>query len=345
MKYLRQVLDRIPWRRRFKIGVWGNATEAVFSVSLVGIGLIVLVWCIVTQWLSGAASTQNELIQRILGMVFSGAIIGLGGFRLVRVMYASSGSPEHRSQFLQQALDLDYLRSSEPIATSAPSVPQLPPGRLAAGQRLRFRINQSTPSRGRLSGLVAFALLMLGVSTVLVAVISEQWEVLPLDRLLMTATVLIVLVSVTVWLLWKTGRSLIEQFQLGLTRIELSGHPISPGVDYQLFFQQTGEIRLEKLDLVLQCFEQTTYEQGTDICTHRETTYEQMLVETTGVQLSAEEPRYSLELRLPECAMHSFLSDNNQIGWQLVVKGKKKGCPEFRRDFPILVFPKSVGRS
>lgn len=345
MKYLRQVLDRIPWRRRLTVGVWGNATEAVFSVSLVGIGLIVLVWCVVTQWLSGASSSQNEFFQRILGMVFSGAIIGLGGIRLVRVMYANSGSPEHRSRFLQQALDLDYLRSSEPIATSAPSVPQLPPGRLVAGQRLRFRIKQSTPSRGRLSGLVAFALAMLGVSTVLVAVIWEQWEVLPLDRLLMTASVLAVLVSVTVWLLWKTGRSLIEQFQLGLTRIELSGHPISPGVDYQLFFQQTGEIRLEKLDLVLQCFEQTTYEQGTDICTHRETTYEQLLVETTGVQLSAEEPRHSLELRLPDSAMHSFLSDNNQIGWQLVVKGKKKGCPEFRREFPILVFPKSVARS
>ncbi|MBL8889435.1 MAG: hypothetical protein JNL67_05620 [Planctomycetaceae bacterium] len=344
MKYLKQLLARIPWQRRLTVGVWGNATEAVFSVSLVGVGLIVLVWCIVTQWLSGASSSGNELFQRVLGMVFSGAIVCVGGFRLVRVMYATSGSPEHRSRFLQQALDLDYLRTSEPMATSAPSVPQLPPGRLTAGQRLRFRVNQSTPSRGRLFGLVAFALLMLGVSTVLVAVIWEQWEVLPLDRLLMTASVLAVLVFVTFWLLWKTGRSLIEQFQLGLTRIELSGHPLTPGVEYQLYFQQTGEIRLEKLDLVLQCFEQTTYEQGTDICTHRETTFEQVLVETSGVQLSAEEPRHSLELRLPENAMHSFLSGNNQIGWQLVVKGKKKGCPEFKREFPILVFPKSVGR-
>jgi hypothetical protein len=344
VNYLKQLLKRVPWQRRLTVGYWGNETEAIFSVSLLGIGFVVLIWCIVTQWMAGPLAPQGELIQRILGMIFSGAILLLGAFRLVRTLYANAGSPEHRSRFLQQALDLDYLKAFEPVQTSAPTVPKLPPGRVTTGQRLRYRIQGATPSRGRWLGLAVFALLMLGVCTVLVAVLWEQWNVLGLERLLMTSAVLVVLVLVTGGLLWKTGRSLVEQIQLGPTYLELSHHPLMPGTDYQLYFQQVGKIRLESLGLVLECFEQTTYQQGTDICSHRQTTFEQILIQSDGVVLSEEEPRHQLEFRVPETAMHSFLSASNQIGWRLVVKGRKSGCPEFKREFPILVLPKSVAR-
>jgi hypothetical protein len=344
VNYFKRLIGRIPWQRRLTVGFWGNETEAIFAVSLLGIGVVVFIWCVVTQWMAGLVSPWTDLVPRILGMVFSGAIIILGGFRLIRALYSTAGSPEHRSRFLQRALDLDYLKALDPALTSAPTVPKLPPGRIGNGERLRFRINDSKQSRGRWLGLAAFALLMLGVCTVLVAVVWEQWEVLGLERLLMTSAVLVVLVGVTGGLLWKTGRSLVEQIQLGPTRVELSHHPLVPGIDFQIYFQQVGKIRLEKLGLVLECFEQTTYQQGTNICTHRQTTFEQTLIQSEGVQLSEDEPRHQVEFHLPDNAMHSFLSASNQIGWRLVVKGKKSGCPEFTREFPILVLPKSVAR-
>lgn len=344
MSYLKRLLDRIPWQRRLTVGFWGNETEAIFSGALLGIGFVVLIWCIVTQWMADPLAPRSELLQRILGMIFSVAIVVLGGFRLVRALYANSGSPEHRSRFLQQALDLDYLKAFDPVLTTAPNVPKIPPGRIGSGQRLRYRIQGSRQSRGRWLGLAAFAMLMLGVCTVLVAVVWEQREILGIERLLMTVSVLVVVVLVTGGLLWKTGQRLVEQIQLGPTCVELSHHPLVPGGEYQVYFQQVGKIRLEKLGLVLECFEQTTYQQGTDICTHRQTTFEQVLVESDGVQLTEQEPRHQIEFRVPDEAMHSFLSANNQIGWRLVVKGKKSGCPEFKREFPILVLPKSVGR-
>lgn len=294
--------------------------------------------------MDGVLSPWTNWLPKILGMIFSGAIVFLGGFRLIRALYSNAGSPEHRSRFLQQALDLDYWKAFDPSLTSAPTIPKLPRGRVGVGERLRFRINDSKQARGRWLGLAAFALMMLGVCTVLGAVVWEQWRVLGFERLLMTSGVLVVVAGVTGGLLWKTGRSLVDQIQLGPTRVELSQHPLVPGNDYQVYFQQVGKIRLEKLALVLECFEQTTYQQGTDICTHRQTTFEQSLIQSEGVQLTEQEPRHQVEFHLPDDAMHSFLSASNQIGWRLVVKGKKSGCPEFKREFPVLVLPKSVAR-
>lgn len=345
MRNWRETLSRWTWPRRVTAHFWGNATEAVFSVALTAIGLVVLTWSIASQFLGDADWNLGALLQRGLGVVLSGALVLIGAVRLLRVLYLGSGSPEQRSQFLQRAWESDYLRPFELTSTDLPAVPRLSAGRIVAGQRLRFRLVGVALSRGRWLGLAAFALGMLGVCTVLVAVIWEQWDVLARERWLMTLAVLVVLVAVTAMLLWKTGRDLVQQIQLGPTSVELSQHPLLPGSPCQIFFQQVGEIRLDKLQVVLECSEQATYQQGTDVVTHRQTVYEQTLWEQSKVQLSDREPREQWEFELPAVAMHSFTSASNQILWRIIVKGVKQGCREFRREFPILVLPRSAGRS
>jgi len=338
-------LSRWLWPRRVTAQFWGNATEAVFSVSLMAVGLVVLTWCLASQFLGEAGWNLGALLQRGLGVALSGVLVLIGGFRLLRVLYLSNSSPEQRSQFLQRAWESDYLRSFELTSTDLPSVPRLEVGRIVAGQRLRYRLVGVALSRGRWLGLATFALGMLGVCTVLMAVIWDQWEGLARERWLMTLAVLGVLVAVTGALLWKTGRDLVEQIQLGPTVVELAQHPLLPGSPCQIFFQQVGEIRLDKLQLVLECLEQATYQQGTDMVTHRHAVYEQTLWEQQKVQLSDSEPREQLEFEMPAAAMHSFSSGNNQILWRIIVKGVKQGCREFKREFPILVLPMSAGRT
>lgn len=341
----REILSRLSWPRRVTAQFWGNATEAVFSVSLMAAGLVVLTWCTASQFLGDADWNLGALLQRGLGVALSGALVLIGGVRLIRVLYLSSSSPEQRNQFFQRAWESDYLRAFELTSTELPAVPRLALGRIVPGQRLRYRLVGVALSRGRWLGLAAFALGMLGVCTVLMAVIWDQWDGLARERWLLTLGVLGVLVAVTGLLLWKTGRDLVEQIQLGPTWVELSQHPLLPGSPCQIFFQQVGEIRLDKLQLVLECLEQATYQQGTDVVTHRQTVYEQTLWEQQKVQLSANEPREQLEFEVPAAAMHSFSSANNQILWRIIAKGVKQGCREFRREFPILVLPMSAGRS
>lgn len=341
----REILSRLSWPRRVTAQFWGNATEAVFSVSLMAAGLVVLTWCTASQFLGDADWNLGALLQRGLGVALSGALVLIGGVRLIRVLYLSSSSPEQRNQFFQRAWESDYLRAFELTSTELPAVPRLALGRIVPGQRLRYRLVGVALSRGRWLGLAAFALGMLGVCTVLMAVIWDQWDGLARERWLLTLGVLGVLVAVTGLLLWKTGRDLVEQIHLGPTWVELSQHPLLPGSPCQIFFQQVGEIRLDKLQLVLECLEQATYQQGTNVVTHRQTVYEQTLWEQQKVQLSANEPREQLEFEVPAAAMHSFSSANNQILWRIIAKGVKQGCREFRREFPILVLPMSAGRS
>lgn len=337
-------LSRRSWPRRVTSQFWGNATEALFSVTLMAVGLVVLTWCLASQFLGEAGWNLGALLQRGLGIALSGVLVLIGGFRLLRVLYLSNSSPEQRSQFLQRAWESDYLRPFELTSTDLPAVPRLEVGRIVAGQRLRYRLAGVALSRGRWLGLAAFALGMLGVCTVLVAVIWDQWGGLAWERWLMTLAVLGVLIAVTGMLLWKTGRDLVEQIQLGATIVELAQHPLLPGSTCQIFFQQAGEIRLDKLQLVLECQEQATYQQGTDVVTHRQTVYEQTLWEQQKVQLSDCEPREQLEFEVPASAMHSFSSSSNQVLWRIIVKGVKQGCREFKREFPVLVLPTSAGR-
>lgn len=345
LAYIRRLAGRyLPWDRRLTRSFWGNATEAIFAATLIGVGLVLVTWFVATQVLAGLSGQWAGTLQRSLGIAVSSSLMLLGVFRLLRVFYANTGSQEHRSRFWQQAFDLDYLRPQDSVEQAFPNIPAVELGALGPGSRLRFRLVGLQPSRGRLLGLAAFSFLMLGVCTVLLAVMRDQWTQLSWERIAMTISVQCVLVGVTAWLLMKTGKGLVTQSQVGESSVELSHHPLLPGQDYQVYFHQIGEIRLEKLCLLLECWEQTTFQEGTDVCSQEHTSYSAELAEMTNVELREEGASGIYPLRLPEDAMHSFVAENNRIGWRVVLVGKPQGGREFRREFPFVVRPVSGAR-
>jgi len=339
---LRQWSAGFPWRRRFSRSFWGNATEAVFSIVLLCLGLVVLIWCLVGLWQSWNQMTFGVFGQVVIGVLLSSGLVVIGGFRLIRVLYENAGSQEQRSLLWQQALDREYLRPLDTVVQEFPTVPSLASHRLGTGSQLRYRLVGIRQSRSRWLGLVGFSLLMLGVSTVLGAVVWDEWPGLKLDRLILMLSCLAGLVLVTAWLLWKTGKQLVDQVQLGPTQLEISRHPLVPGEEYQVFFCQNGEIRLESLKISLECFEQSTYQQGTDCCTQQQTAYRQNIAEFHAVTLANQALQHQCEFQVPAGAMHSFAAGSNSVGWRLVVSGVKPGCQEFRREFPIIVVPASA---
>ena len=45
------------------------------------------------------------------------------------------------------------------------------------------------------------------------------------------------------------------------------------------------------------------------------------------------------DFSVPPGGMHSFKSENNEVRWSLEVKGDVVGWPDFKRAFPVIVYP------
>lgn len=335
------LLNRIPWQRRWSQNFWGNATEVLFDSLLTMIGVVVFVWGLVGQWQSWPGYVPMNLSHWMVRTVLCGGLVSIGSFRLARMLLVHTGSAEQRNSLLQNAFDLDYLLPSDRLNEHHPSVPVWNREVLSAGSKLRYRLKSVRQSSSKLIGLISFTLLMVIVSTVMVGVIWGDWRFGQLDRMVLMVGLLLAMLGLTFWLTWQTAKGLVRQVRLGPTLLELSQHPIRPGESCQVFLRQKGDIRLDCLIVLLECREEATYQQGTDVCTKRAVVFSDTLVESKNVSLSQGSFEQLIVFQLPEEVMHSFTANNNQVTWRIVVSGVKAGCPEFNREFPIIVLPPS----
>ena len=135
-------------QRRWTQNFWGNTTEAVFAGLLILLGMALLAWSLVGQlqgWPEYVPLNWKRWIIR--GIIYSG-LLGVGLFRLVRILFLHSGSAEQRSNFLNQAFDLDYLRSDSSATEKFPGI-RTRNSRLRVGERLPFAIESNQPTRWR----------------------------------------------------------------------------------------------------------------------------------------------------------------------------------------------------
>ena len=152
----------------------------------------------------------------------------------------------------------------------------------------------------------------------------------------------VLMVPASIWTVYHFFRQLLKLTGIGPTSIELSSYPLQPGVACRLFVQQTGRVRLQLFDVDLICQEEVTYNQGTDVRTEKAVVYNQRLFRRRGISLDSNSPLESeLGLEIPDCAMHSFKSENNRVQWLIVVTAKAKNWPRLRRTFQVMVHPKT----
>lgn len=336
---LRQFLSAAFRQRRWTQNFWGNTTEVVFAGVLVMIGLMVLAWSLVgqlQQWPGYVPFSWGRWIIR--GTLCLG-LIGVGLFRLARILFLHSGSAEQRSNFLSQALfDLDYLRTNPSTSQPFPAI-RLRNSRLRVGQHLRYAIESNHPRRLRIWGLAFFSLLMVVVSTVNLANAWGDLQYGQIDRLALTILLLIAMLGLTIWLVWQTGKTLFREVRLGPTILELSDHPLRIGEKFDFFLRQTGDIRLDRIQVLLECREEVTYQQGTDVCNDQKLIRSDCVADYREIDLSRGAFQKRFVVPLPTGVMHSFDAPSNQIAWYAVVSGDHQGCPEFQREFPIIVVP------
>ena len=135
-------------------------------------------------------------------------------------------------------------------------------------------------------------------------------------------------------------RKLLIAGGIGATLVEISGHPLHPGMQYRLFLSQAGTLKMNVLRASLVCRESAAYRQGTNTRTETQEVYRQELLAREAFQIQRGRPfETEFDLNVPSDAMHSFMAEHNQVGWTLVVEGDVAGWPNFHRAFTVIVQP------
>ena len=142
------------------------------------------------------------------------------------------------------------------------------------------------------------------------------------------------------YLAYLAARSVMVAGGIEPTLVEISTHPLYPGGRYDLVIVQSGRLKVQRFSVVLVCDEEATFRQGTNSRTHTQRVVEIEIFHREHFSIERNEPLLArIELRVPESAMHSFLSPHNAVKWKLLVRGALTKWPDFERAFSLLVYP------
>ncbi len=329
-------------------GWWvvGSVSEAAFFGSLFLLGILSLT-TVVTWQVFWPESTILPIGFGFWLMVIASSsfiVIGLTGF--VLQVSRTLASPERRSAIVDQAKRDHQRRASGASQGADPSnLPSLNNLTDSPGIRLTYRLAQQGGERTPVVMCTLFTTAWNSMLAVLF-VISLQNHLSGRPDWFLTVLLLpfgVVSFFTTRWFF----RLMRQHTGIGPTTVEIDELPLLPGRRYQLYVCQYGRARFNNLSIRLIGYEESTYQQGTDIRTERvETARIDAVVvqpqDPSPLNLVAE-PEQPLELdcqiRLPIDMMHSFQGQNNAVVWKVVVTGDAIKWPSFCRSFPVVVYP------
>jgi hypothetical protein len=226
---------------------------------------------------------------------------------------------------------------------SAPKAASMmkPVDSVAPGQDLPVALKTDSKPGCFFFGALVFTVFWNGIVSIFVGqVISDlqrgvwNWFLIVFLTPFVLVGLVAVLVTLYALLLWFASRL------AGRLRLELSGHPLTPGQSYDwLLAQSGGGARIQGLTMALVCNEAATYRQGTSNTTDRKEVYKLTLVEGSADTTADPTMGHHGTLTLPLAAMPSFLSEHNVVEWKLSVQGSVLGFLPFSSDFPIEVQP------
>jgi hypothetical protein len=312
----------------------GLVAEGVLFSGLLGLGAYGLYWLI-----DHVLRVQGASWWTWFAMVIPIALIVSGALGLVALLWQSAASSERRAAVAQKARDWELpgklaLRER----ASLPTVPSIDAVIDSPGVRLAYRLPIDAAS-----GWVSFTMAVICVvwntfvATFVVQVIQLHREGRP--NWLLT-WLMVPFVVFGAWTLVALGRQVLLSIAVGTTRLEVSHHPIVPGVTYQGLVSQTGRLHVRWYQVQIVCEEQTSYQQGTDTRRAISRVYHATAFSQRKFDVAPHHVfEATFEFTVPADAMHSFVSTHNAVIWALVVKGRMARWGDFERRFPICVYP------
>lgn len=278
----------------------------------------------------------------LLVIPISFMLIGGGGF--VYRAWHWGKSAEHRAATGTGPIK---LRANHGNGSGQAALPTIPPsGNMSnsPGTMLRFRLPVSrSATLGLLVLIVVCVLWNLVAVFFVVDVVNRFMEGRP--NWVETAVV-VPLALVGLLLIYAAFRQLLIATGIGPTLVEISDHPLYPDGKYEVFLSQAGRLRLHSIELLLVGTEEVRYRQGTDTRTESRCVHRTSLFRRDGFEIYGGTPfEVRCPLEVPSGIMHSFKSESNAVSWSLVVDGRVAGWPDYRRSFPVVIYPNGTERA
>ena len=286
-----------------------------------------------------------------LMVIASGSFVVIGLTAFILRVSQTLASPEQRS-VLVDAAKREHQRRAEGDADALKYLPSLKHFTDSPGVELAYRLASQNAEK---PAFVLGTMLAIAWNAMLAifAVLCIQGHLSGRSDWLLTA-LLVPFAGVSVVITSWFFRLFRKHLGVGPTAVEVEDLPLIPGGKYQLYLCQYGKCRFKKLTVSLVAYEQTTYDQGTDIRTERQEvlripalcgTEPDELTEKFPLPLVAD-PERPLELychfSLPFDMMHSFQGEHNAVLWKVVVEGEAQKWPSFCRSFPVVVYPRDA---
>ena len=278
----------------------------------------------------------------LLALLLPGALVAFGITGLLHSLKAWGRSEER--QAAQFGRILETLASPLPETVGFPTIPACDNLINSPGTMLRFRLPTESPEAwsligtGLFSGLWNVVVILLAVN-VGIDIAGGRADVWLLG--LLAPFTIVGLASIVLFF-----RQLFFVTAIGPTHVEISGHPLRPGNQYQVLLSQAGSVSFRRLELFLELEEQATFRQGTDVRTERQVVWQSLIRRWSNIEpLSGTPFEAEVQLELPSKAMHSFSSTHNTVSWRLVLRGVPEHWPALVRVFPVVIFPAEITSS
>jgi hypothetical protein len=316
----------------------GTVGEAVFYATIFLFGVGAMAALLTAQfWTPDPDFFRIGIGNWLLFLLYVSMIL-LGGGSFFFTIAEVGTSAERRSAIAARAGDLDIVQDARSRVREFPTIPVGNNLTNSPGTRFQFRLpNMQSPAWSLIAAATSFLLSSAVVAVLLVVAIRSHGDNAP--RWLLNLS-LVPLSSVSAWTAYYLIRQMMLHTGIGPTIVEIAEHPLRPGETYKIYLAQLGRLRLKSFAFCLTCEEETTYQQGTDIRTETLRVFNEILLDEHDLKIEPLKPfERELEMKIPDSAMHSFLSPHNAVQWKLIVHGHAESWPPFDRSFPLIVYP------
>lgn len=249
-------------------GWWlvGSVSEAAFFGALFLLGIVTLTIVVSRQVFFPESSLLRPGFGFWLMVIASGSFIVIGLTAFILQVSQTLASPEMRSALAQKAKH-EHFRRAEGDHASLANLPSLKSLTDSPGTKLRYRL---AVQPGETTPLVVSALFTTAWNSVVAVLFALSVQHFRSGAPNWFLTVLLVpFLTVSFFATRWFFRLLRRQTGIGPTAVEIDALPLLPGEEYQLYLCQYGRTQFAKLGLSLVSFEETTYQQGTDVRTER----------------------------------------------------------------------------
>lgn len=319
----------------------GSLVEALVDAALTLVGSTVL--AVVAVDLTFRVIEQRDFPSGwTLTLVVLPAVlcVGVGLFRLSSLVFHSALTVERRRMMIDRARS-DHTRSDvakSQASTSFPAVPDIPGIHKDSGTRARYRLPVIDDQLRPLANLGSLGLLASIASTAAIAALLEKPFSLPTTIALIVAAG--VSLAAGIWAVCWFVIRLFRWYRCGPTCIELAAHPFVVGTTVELFIRQSDRARWRRIHVVLECWEEAVFHQGTDVRRESRRVAELTCqLEELPTTREGQFRDFRAVCQLPIDLMHSFSSGNNSIQWRIRVKARAKHSVTLDREAPVVLLP------